>query len=74
MKRWAVCVTKNDFTIRWEAIGIGLTADIQLAHLYTKKDLAEKKLKMYLSYVERNQWYVHAEIVEVEVNFPGNFV
>lgn len=74
MKRWAVCVSKNDFTTWWEAIGIGLTSDIQLAHLYTREDLAKKKLEYWLGAAERGSRYIHAEIVEVEVNFPKDFL
>lgn len=72
MKRWVVRVTKPDFTFRWEAIGVGLTDDVQLAHLYTKKSLADKKAEHYQWHIDVNpgQWYLAVEIIEVEVIFP----
>lgn len=73
MKRWVVRVTKLDFTFRWEAIGIGLSADPQLAYLYTKQSLAEKKAAMYQWRIDVNPGvcYLAVDVIEVEVNFEG---
>lgn len=34
---------------KWEAIGVGRSDNIQDAHLYTKRSLAEQKVAQYVS-------------------------
>lgn len=51
----------------WAAIGIGLTTDRQDAHLYTRRQLAEKKMKDFADYPV---WCESVKIVEVDVSWP----
>jgi hypothetical protein len=69
MIRYAVRITlaekyNQDNPIRYEAIGLGMTSDPQEAHLYTKLELAEKKVK---SYTNRSTWCSEIEIIPVTV-------
>ena len=65
MKRYAVKITGSHAgLVCYTCIGLGTTEDPQEAHLYTRRDLAEKKLEHYNT---NPQWYRGAEIVEVEV-------
>lgn len=67
MIRYAVEVVGVGHSARniyWVSIGTGMSTDPQNAHLYSYRDLAEKKLTHY---VDHPEWYHSARIVEVEV-------
>ena len=64
MERYAVRITTIYGDILYESIGKGQSAEAQEAHLYTKIELAKKKVEYYNS---KPQWYEYAEIVTVNV-------
>lgn len=64
MKRYAVKIRRADGAILYDSIGRGLDPDPQNAHLHTRYDLAEIKVK---SYRKQSRHYVDVNIVEVEV-------
>ncbi len=68
MIRYAVeIVSASNKKTLWVSIGTGVSPDRDDAHLYSRRQLAVKKLKEFTDYP---QWYDSAKIVEVEVNWP----
>ena len=64
MIRYAVAVEDIHGETRYEAIGTGLNQDPQYAHLYTRLDLAQRKVKQYL---DQPAHYRAAYVKEVTV-------
>lgn len=45
MIRYGIQIKTDGTDLRWISIGTGVTRDIQHAHLYTTKELAQAKIK-----------------------------
>lgn len=79
--RYGVKITTNGKDVRWVAIGVGSTPSVELAHLYTTRELATSKAASEKRALK--QWMGHTgskctfDIVEFEVgvvNGAGNTV
>lgn len=65
MIRYVVRVkTRRDGTVSYEAIGANRSTDPQDAHLYTKRELAEKKANYYL---KNTKVFSEVDIIPVTV-------
>ena len=62
--RYAILVVVQGQYSGWHSIGTGLTKNVQEAHLFNRRDLAEKRLETYL---KQPRSYTSAEIVEFTV-------
>ena len=68
--RYAISVVVEGRYSGWHSIGTGLAMHANEAHLFSRRDLAEKRLETYL---KQPQWYTFAEIVELTVTMPRHY-
>lgn len=68
--RYAISVVVEGRYSGWHSIGTGITMHANEAHLFNRRDLAEKRLETYL---KQPQCYTSAKIVDVTVTMPEQY-